>query len=226
MKKIHRLPLILIFSLACLFMEPAWVTSLGSCGYYWPYYPHTQAGYEQYIWDIQAYRFLNYDDEGYYPNGVHSNNALTYNTPAYNTPTNNQSVGNGNATYWLNEANVSYLTGSYEQAAESYAKAVNFDPSLSEGWLNLGNSLYYLGKYQASLNAYNALLNLEPQNADALAGKSQALLALNRTGGSNISAITPSTVQVSEIANLGSPKYSGGKIGEPVVVGDHPSQST
>jgi len=157
---------------------------------------------------------------------VHSNNALTYNTPAYNTPTNNQSVGNGNVTYWLNEANVSYLTGSYEQAAESYAKAVNLDPSLSEGWLNLGNSLYYLDKYQASINAYNALLRLEPQNADALAGKSQALLALNKTGEANVSILTPSTVQGLEIANLGSPKYSRGKIGEPVVVGDHPSQST
>ena len=184
---IHRLALLLIFSLACLFMEPAWITSQGSCGYYWSYYPPTQADYEQHIWDIQTYRFLNYDDEGYYPYGVHANNAPT---PAYN-----QSTGNGNATYWLNEANVSYLTGSYEQAAESYAKAVNSDPSLSEGWLNLGSSLYFLSKYQASLNAYNALLKLEPQNADALAGKSLALLALNRSGGSNLSANTPSTMQ-------------------------------
>jgi tetratricopeptide (TPR) repeat protein len=110
--------------------------------------------------------------------------------PAYN-----QSVGNGNATYWLNEANVSYLTGSYEHAAESYAKAVNLDPSLSEGWLNLGNSLYFLGRYQASLNAYDTSLKLEPQNADALAGKNQALLALNNTLGPNNSTRIPSTVQ-------------------------------
>jgi cytochrome c-type biogenesis protein CcmH/NrfG len=61
---------------------------------------------------------------------------------------------------------------------------VGLDPSLSEGWLNLGNSLYFLGSYQASLNAYNALLKLEPQNANALTGKSLALLALNKTGGS------------------------------------------
>ena len=199
MKKIHRLSLLLIFSLACLFTEPAWFTSLGSCGYYWPYYPPSQADYEQHMWNIQAYNFLNYDDEGYSPYGVPANNAPisgtpAYNTPTFNTPANNQSLGNGNATYWLNEANVSYLTGSYEQAAESYAKTVNLDPSLSEGWLNLGNSLYYLGKYQASLNAYNALLKLEPQNVDALAGKSLTLIALNKTGGSNISTITPSAV--------------------------------
>jgi tetratricopeptide (TPR) repeat protein len=174
-KKNHRLPLLLICSMACLLMEPVCVTSLGSCGYYWPYYP-TQASYEQCIWDIHTYRFLNYDDEGYYPYGVPVNNELTYSTPAYNQ-------SEGSATNWLNEANVSYLTGSYEQAAESYAKAVNLDPSLSKGWINLGNALYYLGKYQASLNAYNALLKLEPQNEDALAGKSSALQALNKTGG-------------------------------------------
>ena len=202
MRTIHRLTLLVILALTCIFIEPAWVTGLGwsGYGYNWPYYyPPSQADYEQHMWDIQAYNFLNYDDEGYYPYGVHVNNAPTYSMPAYNTPTYNtpttntlaynQSTGNGSATYWLSEANVSYLTGSYEQSAESYAKALNLNPSLSEGWLNLGNSLYYLGKYQASLNAYNALLKLEPQNADALAGKSLALLALNKTGGSNTSTV-------------------------------------
>jgi len=85
----------------------------------------------------------------------------------------------------LGEANVFYLTGSYEQAAESYAKAVNIDPALSEGWLNLGNSLYFLGRYQASLDAYIALLNREPDNANAQAGKNNALSALNKTSAIN-----------------------------------------
>jgi tetratricopeptide (TPR) repeat protein len=191
-RTIHRLSLLVILALTCVFMESACVTGQGwnGYGYDWPYcYPPSQADYEQHMWDIQTYHFLNYDDEGYYPYGVHANNAPTYSTPTINTPINNQSFSNGNATYWLNEANVSYLTGSYEQAAQSYANAVNLDSSLSEGWLNLGNSLYYLGKYQASLNAYNALLKLEPQNADALEGKNLALLALNKTGGSNTTTV-------------------------------------
>ena len=33
-------------------MGPAWITSLGSCGYYWPYY--SQAYAEQYELDIQT----------------------------------------------------------------------------------------------------------------------------------------------------------------------------
>jgi tetratricopeptide (TPR) repeat protein len=176
-----------------------------------------QAASDEAGWRSDSYYFLNYDN----CDNVNSVCGANNGTHPFNHP-----IGNGTADYWLSDANRLYLTGSYEQAAESYAKAVNLDPSLSEGWLNLGNALYYQGKYQASLNAYNALLNLEPQNGDALAGKSIALLALNRAGGSNISTNTPSTVQGPEIANLGSPKYGGGKSGEPVVVGDHPSQST
>jgi len=208
MRTIHRLSLLVILALTSIFMEPAWVTGQGwsGYGYNWPYYcPPSQADYEQHMWDIQTYYFLNQYDP--YVGPAYSQ--PRYNTPAYNIPTNravptytvaptytaeyntgslsnapayNQNTGNDSATYWLNEANVSYLTGSYEQAAESYAKAVNLDPSLSEGWLNLGNSLYFLGKYQASLNAYGTLLKFEPQNANALAGKNQALLALNKTG--------------------------------------------
>jgi len=209
---IHRLSLLVILALTCIFMEPSWVTGQGwnGYGYDWPYYNQpSQADIEQSFWDNQANYFLNYYDPAYGP----AYSQARYGTPAYNIPTYsavptysaapaptytaeystlpssntlayNQSVVNDGATYWLNQANMSYLTGSYEQAALSYANAVGLDPSLSEGWLNLGNSLYFLGSYQASLNAYNALLKLEPQNANALTGKSLALLALNKTGGS------------------------------------------
>jgi tetratricopeptide (TPR) repeat protein len=214
---INRLSVLVILALTFIFMEPTLVTGQGWYGYgnNWPYYYQpSQADIEQSFWDSEAYYFLNYYD----PYGGLAYSQPRYGTPAYsipaysaaptylaapaprytaeysapsssNAPAYNQNTDNDSATYWLNEANVSYLTGSYEQAAGAYAKAVNLDPSLSEGWLNLGNSLYFLGKYQASLNAYGTLLKLEPQNADALTGKSLALLALNRTGDSNTSTV-------------------------------------
>ena len=195
--KHHRLPLLLIIALALIFLIPSWVTAQGIYDYYGScYYPSTP-DIQEAMFYADAYNFLYGNDESYYapyggyyaPYGVHAYNAAAYNNPTYNKPSNNiptyslNAVGE-NATYWLNEGNVSYLTGYYEQAAMSYANAVGLDPSLSEGWLNLGNSLHYLGKYRASVNAYGTLLKLEPQNADALTGKSLALLALNRTGGS------------------------------------------
>ena len=194
----QRLSSLLTFVLAFMFIESAMFGSVRCDD--WP--SSIQATSDESGWRSEIYSFLNYDNcdninsicgashsaPAYStptytaaPTNAHTNTA-TYSTPSNNTPTNNQSIGNGNSAYWLSEANVSYLTGSYEQAAESYAKAVNIDPSLSVGWFNLGNSLYFLGKYQASLDAYNTLLNLEPQNANALVGKSKAILALSKSG--------------------------------------------
>jgi tetratricopeptide (TPR) repeat protein len=197
----RKLPLLLIITLALIFLVPSWSTAQGICDYYGSYYYPSTPDMQESMFYADAYNFLYGCDECYYPSyGTHVYNTPSYNaaasynipsnnTSAYNAPTNNQNTVSQNATNWLNEANVFYLTGSYQLAADSYAKAVNADPSLSKGWLNLGNSLYFLGKYQASLNAYDALLNLEPQNANALAGKSKAILALNKTGGTNTSTL-------------------------------------
>ena len=197
----QRLSSLLIFVLALMFIESAMFGCVRCDD--WP--SSIQAASDESGWRSEIYSFLNYDNcdninsvcgashsTPAYSTPTYTaapTNMATYGTPSNNTSAYNQSIGNGNSTYWLKEANVSYLTGSYEQAAESYAKAVNIDPSLSAGWLNLGNSLYFLGKYQASLNAYNILLNLEPQNANALVGKSKAILALNKTGETNTSTV-------------------------------------
>lgn len=158
----------------------------------WP--SSIQAASDEAGWRSDIYYFLNYD------NCNNLNSVCGANNHNY---VSNQTTSNVTTDYLLGSANQLYLAGSYEQAAESYAKALNEDPSISVGWLNLGNSLYFLGRYQASLNAYNAALRLEPRNSNALAGKSLALLALNKTGGSNMSTIKPSTVQSPKIANLG-----------------------
>jgi tetratricopeptide (TPR) repeat protein len=149
----------------------------------WP--SSIQAASDEAGWRSDIYQFLNYD------NCNNVNSVCGANNP---NSVSNQTIGNGTINYLLASANKLYLAGSYEQAAESYAKAVNTDPSLSEGWLNLGNSLYFLGKYQASLNAYDTLLNREPKNANALAGKNKALLALNATSMPNATTRVPGSV--------------------------------
>jgi tetratricopeptide (TPR) repeat protein len=164
-------------------MVSLFTTCFGMWDYYGSRYPKLTPEMEEYMWYRDAYNFLHSDDDGYF----YSNAAPTYKIPAYN-----QNIGSGTAKYWFDDANRLYLVGSYEKAAESYAQAVTLDPSQLQGWLNLGNSLYFLGRYQASLNAYDALLKLDPQNTNALAGKSQALLALNNARGPNNSTVIPS----------------------------------
>jgi tetratricopeptide (TPR) repeat protein len=177
MRKIRWSSLLAILALTFTLAETALAIGPGPWdhGYDWQNcHPPTREEIEQSLWNFEAYRFLYYDDYGYYPYDV-----MARAQPQYSAPSTSPSANNDSAVRYLEEANVSYLTGSYEAAAESYAKDVNLDPTLAAGWLNLGNSLYLLGRYQASLNAYNTLLGLEPNNSNALAGKNQALMALN-----------------------------------------------
>jgi tetratricopeptide (TPR) repeat protein len=123
------------------------------------------------MWEAEAYAFLN--GEVGYP---------VYRPSNYGIPVGSYlSPGYGAASYWMTEGNRLYMTGSYEQAAAMYTRAVTLDPSLRVAWLNLGNAFYFLGRYQESLNAYETVLNMEPQNAGAWQGKGLDLVALNRT---------------------------------------------
>jgi len=184
----HNLPLILIIALVVIFLTPSWITAQGIEDCHNPNCHTSRSEWQQRLWYADIYNFLYGNCEcylaqhgAYYPPYA----GEIYCTPTNNEPTSGLSTISESATKMLGEANVFYLTGSYEQAAESYAKAVNIDPALSEGWLNLGNSLYFLGRYQASLDAYIALLNREPDNANAQAGKNNALSALNKTSAIN-----------------------------------------
>jgi len=85
---------------------------------------------------------------------------------------------------------------------------------LADSWLNLGNSLYFSGKYQEALNAYGAALALNPQNENALQGKTQSLLALNRTTEANAAQKSLNALQSRNILKIGSNRNT-------VVVGDH-----
>ena len=68
----------------------------------------------------------------------------------------------------------------------------------------MGNALYFLGRYQESLASYDALLGQEPQNVNALKGKSQALLALNRTDESDRAMESIQALQSRNILQVGS----------------------
>ncbi len=144
------------------------LTISANCDYNWASNSAYPEG-EQSFWYSEIYSFLNCNTLSPTTCGAHTGATVL-----------NQTKGNNTAIYWLNDANGLYLSGSYELAVVSYAKALKLNSSLPDGWLSMGNSLYFLGRYQESLNAYNAVLNLEPKNPDALLGKEKALLAIDR----------------------------------------------
>jgi tetratricopeptide (TPR) repeat protein len=194
----QRMYLFLIAALAWMVLEPALVTSFGTCSYCgWGNCPTLTERQQQCLWEKEAFNFL-YCDCCYQGWGPYY----------YQIPSSSQSAVNGTASYWLNEGNGFYLAGSYEQAAASYAQALKLNPYLPEGWLNMGNALYFQGKYQESLDAYNAVLGLDPQNMNALQGKSQALLALNHTSDANVALESIKKLQSRKILQVGSSAQS------------------
>ena len=209
MKRFETRSLLLIAALAWIILEPALVTSTGTCDYCWEDNYLSTAAEQQNIWMKEAFNFL-YCDCCYQGFG-----------PYYNQLASSQTNTNGTSDHWLSEGNRFYLAGSYEQAATSYADAVKLNPYLSEGWLNMGNALYFLGRYQESLASYDALLGQEPQNVNALKGKSQALLALNRTDESDRAKESIQALQSRKILQVGSSDNK--PIIKPAIIGDFTS---
>lgn len=197
----NMLPLAFVAILVVILLTPSWIAAQGSEDCFKSNCHYTRADWQQRLWYADIYNFLYgdcncyYERHGlYYPPyaGVSTGaSAAALTEPSSDTsaasaainsadsPDSSKSKDEDSASL-MDRANVHYLTGSYEQASLLYAKAVNSDPSLSKGWLNLGNCLFFLGRYQASLEAYEALLSREPDNANALAGKNNALSALER----------------------------------------------
>lgn len=197
----NRLPIAFTVALVVILLTPSWIAAQGSEDCFKSNCYYSRADWQQRLWYADIYNFLYGDCNCYYARhglyyppyaGVSTGTSAAASVDAssdtsaasaainsVDSPDSSKSKDEDSASL-MDRANVLYLTGSYEQASLLYAKAVNLDPSLSKGWLNLGNCLFFLGRYQASLEAYEALLTREPDNANALAGKNNALSALER----------------------------------------------
>lgn len=197
----NRLPLAFIVALLVILLTPSWIAAQGSEGCFNSNCHITRAEWQQRLWYADIYSFLYGDCDCYYARhglyyppyagGTTDTSAsasadASADTSAVGAATNSaNSIDSSksneeDSASLMDRANVLYLTGSYDQASLLYARAVNLDPTLSKGWLNLGNCLFFLGRYQASLEAYEFLLSREPDNANAQAGKNNALSALER----------------------------------------------
>jgi tetratricopeptide (TPR) repeat protein len=190
----NRLPLAFAAILVVILLTPSWIAAQGPEDCFKSNCHSARADWQQRLWYADIYSFLYGDCNCYYArHGLYYppytgertdiSAEASADTSAASTAADkadgSKPIEEDSASL-MDRANVLYLTGSYEKASELYARAVNLDPTLSKGWLNLGNCLFFLGRYQASLDAYSTLLSREPDNANALAGKNNALSALER----------------------------------------------
>lgn len=198
--------LLLIAALAWIILEPALVISSGTCDYCGGDNYLTTAEEQQRIWMREAYNFLYCDcyNQGYWPYYIQKQTLINVNE----TP-----------DHWMSEGNKYYFAGSYEKAATSYAEAIKLNPYHSEALLNRGNAYYFIGKYQDSLASYDDLLLQEPQNINALKGKRQVLLALNRTDESDRIEESIRALQNRKILQVGSSENK--PTVKPTVIGEY-----
>ena len=88
----------------------------------------------------------------------------------------------GAAPVWSNMGTVLSKLGRFEEALESYAKALAIKPDYAEALNNRGNVLRELGRLQEALESYNRALAVNPDHADAACNRGIVLRDLGRPG--------------------------------------------
>ncbi len=70
------------------------------------------------------------------------------------------------ASKFLDAGNVFYLSKKFEEAVQSYKKAIELKPDYVEAYSNLGSALYYLGKLPEAESVFLKALELKPDYAE------------------------------------------------------------
>ncbi len=118
--------------------------------------------------------------------------ALLTAIPAAHADTN----GSEEARAWFSKGLEAGRNERYEEALDSFTRAVGIDPEYAEAMAYKGRVLSLLGRHGEALAAYERALEIEPDHALALAGASTAREEIERSGGEHVAtALTPEEEQ-------------------------------
>ena len=84
------------------------------------------------------------------------------------------------AIAYYNKGLAFYAQGQYDEAIESYDKALTVDDKLVAAYVGKGKALYYLGKYEDAKNSYDEALKIDENLVAAHVGKGNALYYLGK----------------------------------------------
>ncbi|MDD2835681.1 MAG: tetratricopeptide repeat protein [Methanothrix sp.] len=116
--------------------------------------------------------------------------AISKDNTAYQTQVQNSKVSQeteinepetASAEYWLENGNVLYGQGRYDEAAKSYDRCILLNPQLEAAWFNKGNALYMQGDYDNALSAFDKAIEINPQDANTWICRGLTLKKLGRT---------------------------------------------
>ncbi|MGF1521054.1 MAG: tetratricopeptide repeat protein [Leptolyngbyaceae cyanobacterium] len=82
---------------------------------------------------------------------------------------------NFSATDYLKQGNAFFFESRYDDAAESYDRAIQLSPELYEAWFTKASMLMLLQRYDEAASAYQFATQLKPDSYEAWAGQGTAL---------------------------------------------------
>jgi tetratricopeptide (TPR) repeat protein len=85
------------------------------------------------------------------------------------------------SSYWSNKGYDFLFKFDYQDALNSFDKAISIDPTDRAALAGRANALEHLGNYSDSLEVYNKILEIAPNYVKAWVGKGLALSDLNRS---------------------------------------------
>ncbi|BAZ15572.1 TPR repeat-containing serine/threonine protein kinase [Calothrix sp. NIES-4071] len=89
-------------------------------------------------------------------------------------------VNSNNSNELYKQANTLYDLQRYNDALNTYQKAVEIRADYSDAWYGKGKALYELKRYKDALSAYDKSIQISPNNKDAWKGRGFTLDKLNR----------------------------------------------
>jgi tetratricopeptide (TPR) repeat protein len=93
----------------------------------------------------------------------------------------NKPVNSADATQiMLTQGNLLFLAGRYEEAIESYDRAISFSPDYHEAWYNRGYALDELGRYEEAIKSYDQAISFKSDKYEAWSNRGVALVNLGR----------------------------------------------
>ena len=72
------------------------------------------------------------------------------------------------AEFWIEKGNSLYEQGRYNEAVQSYDRAIMLNPQLEAAWINKGNALYMQGNYDQALQAFDRAIEMDPQECNRM----------------------------------------------------------
>ncbi len=73
----------------------------------------------------------------------------------------------GEAEVWFDRGVEQFETGDFEQAIESFDKAVEFKPDYHEAWLDRGVALFQLERFEEAIASYDKAVEIKPDYYEA-----------------------------------------------------------